>query len=304
MAARNAPTAAAAYFMPAPADRCIAALRKWIDAHAHAPRPLPPPIGSREALFDRWGQHTAHCVRAQRPPHAHARTHARTRAQIPACASPCPVHAPRAPRAARVLPLPGALPGGRGGHPRVAQARVPRALPLAAGGAPLARARARRRLPRPASAAGSPRAAVQVQRLQALREPLTRAQATAARRRGLLPFWLARGANDRRAARALRARARVAPLSVSRLSLEFLAPRDARLTRAACMWRRRSRARQPPPLGRFGICLIRLCYIDHCGVHVFCPVAVSVLRLGSTARLYPAVESPHLSVAPGEGLCL
>jgi len=58
---RNAPSAAGAYYMPAPADRCIAALRKWMEAHAHVLGPLPPPIETRAALFDRWSQHTAHC---------------------------------------------------------------------------------------------------------------------------------------------------------------------------------------------------------------------------------------------------
>jgi len=57
--------AAANYFMPAPADRCITALRKWVDKHAHVPGPLPPPLYTRSVLFDRWTQHTSHCVHCQ-----------------------------------------------------------------------------------------------------------------------------------------------------------------------------------------------------------------------------------------------
>ena len=60
--------AAAAYFMPAPADRCIVALRKWLDAHARgmaALGPLPPALYKRDELFDRWTQHTSHCRHCQ-----------------------------------------------------------------------------------------------------------------------------------------------------------------------------------------------------------------------------------------------
>jgi len=62
---RKAPTAVSSYFMPAPADRCIAALRKWLAEHAHVLGPLPPPINTRPVLFDRWSQHTSHCVHCQ-----------------------------------------------------------------------------------------------------------------------------------------------------------------------------------------------------------------------------------------------
>lgn len=59
--------AAASYFMPTPSDRCIVALRKWLDAYAPPSqlRPLPPPLYVRDELFDRWTQHTAHCVHCQ-----------------------------------------------------------------------------------------------------------------------------------------------------------------------------------------------------------------------------------------------
>jgi pheophorbide a oxygenase len=53
------------YFMPAPADRVIVALHRWLDEYAHVPGPLPPPIRTRAALFDRWTQHTAHCRHCQ-----------------------------------------------------------------------------------------------------------------------------------------------------------------------------------------------------------------------------------------------
>ena len=56
---------APAYFMPAPADRVIVALHRWLDEYAHVPGPLPPPIRTRAALFDRWTQHTAHCRHCQ-----------------------------------------------------------------------------------------------------------------------------------------------------------------------------------------------------------------------------------------------
>lgn len=51
----------APYFMPAPADRTVTALRKWIETYAHIPGPLPPLITDRKALFDRWSQHTEQC---------------------------------------------------------------------------------------------------------------------------------------------------------------------------------------------------------------------------------------------------
>ncbi len=58
-------SAVQSYFLPAPADRCIVAVRKWIAQYAHVPGPLPPPLQTRAALFDRWTQHTSHCVHCQ-----------------------------------------------------------------------------------------------------------------------------------------------------------------------------------------------------------------------------------------------
>ena len=57
--------AASAYFMPTPSDRCIAALRRWLRQYASVMRPLPPPEHDRQVLFNRWTQHTAHCVHCQ-----------------------------------------------------------------------------------------------------------------------------------------------------------------------------------------------------------------------------------------------
>jgi phenylpropionate dioxygenase-like ring-hydroxylating dioxygenase large terminal subunit len=57
--------AASEYFMPAPADRCIAALRSWIKQYAHVLGPLPPAEYRRSVLFDRWTQHTSHCKHCQ-----------------------------------------------------------------------------------------------------------------------------------------------------------------------------------------------------------------------------------------------
>lgn len=55
------------YCMPAPADRAIAPIRRWVRQFAHIPSlskdgvvlPLPP--ATRSALFDRWSQHTDQC---------------------------------------------------------------------------------------------------------------------------------------------------------------------------------------------------------------------------------------------------
>jgi hypothetical protein len=59
---RRAPQSAAqAYFMPAPSDQPIIALRRWLAKHALVLGPLPPPIMDRAALLDRWTQHSAHC---------------------------------------------------------------------------------------------------------------------------------------------------------------------------------------------------------------------------------------------------
>ena len=55
-----------AYFMPAPADKMVVQLRKWIDSYATVMGPLPPPMYERERLFDRYTQHTSHCVHCQR----------------------------------------------------------------------------------------------------------------------------------------------------------------------------------------------------------------------------------------------
>jgi hypothetical protein len=54
------------YFIPAPADRCIAALQQWFKKHVDLQNdtaffPLPPSPSSRLELFDRYSQHTSHC---------------------------------------------------------------------------------------------------------------------------------------------------------------------------------------------------------------------------------------------------
>ena len=67
------------YYLPAPADRCIAALRKWIPKYVDTSKvlqPLPPsPLSSsstragtlpRSMLFDRYSQHTQNCKECQR----------------------------------------------------------------------------------------------------------------------------------------------------------------------------------------------------------------------------------------------
>lgn len=55
------------YFMPAPADRCISALRKWIATYTSedVTGPLPAPL-SRPEMFNRWHQHTSHCKVCQK----------------------------------------------------------------------------------------------------------------------------------------------------------------------------------------------------------------------------------------------
>lgn len=54
------------YYMPAPADRCIGALRKWISKyttiHSEA---LPSNTMPRSELFNRYAQHTSHCKDCQ-----------------------------------------------------------------------------------------------------------------------------------------------------------------------------------------------------------------------------------------------
>jgi pheophorbide a oxygenase len=52
------------YFMPAPADRCIGALRKWIPKYTDIIEPLPPAL-SRSDMFDRYSQHSIHCKHCQ-----------------------------------------------------------------------------------------------------------------------------------------------------------------------------------------------------------------------------------------------
>lgn len=54
------------YFMPAPSDHCIRALRKWVNKYVSEDvlGPLPPTL-SRSAMFDRWSQHTSHCKHCQ-----------------------------------------------------------------------------------------------------------------------------------------------------------------------------------------------------------------------------------------------
>jgi hypothetical protein len=54
------------YFMPAPADRCISALRQWITTYTslNVTQPLPPSL-PRQVMFDRWSQHTSHCKHCQ-----------------------------------------------------------------------------------------------------------------------------------------------------------------------------------------------------------------------------------------------
>lgn len=56
-----------AYFMPAPADRCIAAMRTWVRTYASAWESLPLPESpvNRADLFDRQGQHVSHCASCQ-----------------------------------------------------------------------------------------------------------------------------------------------------------------------------------------------------------------------------------------------
>jgi phenylpropionate dioxygenase-like ring-hydroxylating dioxygenase large terminal subunit len=53
-----------AYFMPAPADRCIESLLKWIPKYTDIAEPLSPAL-PRAVLFDRYTQHTSHCKHCQ-----------------------------------------------------------------------------------------------------------------------------------------------------------------------------------------------------------------------------------------------
>ena len=56
-----------AFFMPAPADRCITAVRTWVRTYARAweSQPLPPSPVNRDDLFDRNVQHVAICRHCQ-----------------------------------------------------------------------------------------------------------------------------------------------------------------------------------------------------------------------------------------------
>jgi len=50
------------YFMPAQADRCVSALRTWVDTYAPTiSKRLPPAIEDRNVLFDHMAQHTDQC---------------------------------------------------------------------------------------------------------------------------------------------------------------------------------------------------------------------------------------------------
>jgi len=54
------------YYMPAPADRPITAIRQWVRTYTPSLGPLPPPILERSRLLDRYTQHVSHCVHCQR----------------------------------------------------------------------------------------------------------------------------------------------------------------------------------------------------------------------------------------------
>jgi phenylpropionate dioxygenase-like ring-hydroxylating dioxygenase large terminal subunit len=54
------------YYMPAPSDRCIAALRSWIPKYTDMDGERPPPALSRSEMFDRWNQHTSKCVHCRK----------------------------------------------------------------------------------------------------------------------------------------------------------------------------------------------------------------------------------------------
>lgn len=59
------------YFMPTQADRCVSALRRWVQQYAPSVLSMSttlPVIADRTILFDRWeqhGQHCRHCTRAK-----------------------------------------------------------------------------------------------------------------------------------------------------------------------------------------------------------------------------------------------
>jgi hypothetical protein len=52
----------ASYYMPAPSDRCITALRSWIPKYTDMDKEVIPPPLPRSEMFDRWSQHTSKCV--------------------------------------------------------------------------------------------------------------------------------------------------------------------------------------------------------------------------------------------------
>jgi len=49
------------FFMPAPVDRPIRAIRTWVNQYAHIPKPLPASPTRRTDLFDRLNYHTVDC---------------------------------------------------------------------------------------------------------------------------------------------------------------------------------------------------------------------------------------------------
>lgn len=65
--ARSPQRVADAYFVPAPADRCIAAVRTWVRTYARAweSQPLPESPANRDELFDRYTQHVSICKHCQ-----------------------------------------------------------------------------------------------------------------------------------------------------------------------------------------------------------------------------------------------
>lgn len=46
--------------MPAPSDRCVSAIRKWLKEYSPSEE-LPPLERDRKRLFDRWSQHSDQC---------------------------------------------------------------------------------------------------------------------------------------------------------------------------------------------------------------------------------------------------
>ena len=179
--------AAGCYYMPTPSDRCIVALRKWIDTHAPAGiaglRPLPPAIYSRDVLFDRWTQHTSHCKHCERSAtscHATSPTASRPRPCLACRATSCAVrplsqptrHHPQSP----LMPLAfdaGRRPSGGGRTQDVAEQHASTPCRGAAGGrALLAGAAGGRGVPRIAAPLRRHRAPVPSGGLRALAKPV------------------------------------------------------------------------------------------------------------------------------------